>query len=921
MTVTTHHLRRRRSEDAHASGESSPPSPYAVPIAEALRQLGSDGRVGLSPAEAARRLEVSGANRLAARPATPAWRVLLGQFDDFMVLVLLGAAAISAVLGEIPDAVAVLAIVVVNAVLGYVQEARAERSLEALRRLTAPAARVVRAGRVTTVPSETLVPGDLLVVEAGDLVPADARLIEATALATEEAALTGESRPVPKDAAPLALARLQSLQDRRNGIFQGSHVVRGHGRAVVVATGMGTEVGHIAGLLETGGEGQTPLQRRLDALGHWLVVGCLVLSAVVVVAGVLQGEKPYEMFLTGVSLAVAAIPEGLPAIVTIALALGVQRMIARSAIVRRLPAVETLGCATVICSDKTGTLTQNQMAVREIYLAGQRLGVGLHNAEGEPPADVWESLVQTAILCNNAAPPGGDTASDPTEIALLDLARRGPAEVVDIREAHPRLAEIPFESERRRMTVVARHRDAVGVHVKGALEEVLGRCAWVRVPGGRQALDARWVARIRREGEAMAAAALRVLALADRALPPDWVPQEAETLERELCFLGLVGMWDPPRAEVPAAIRRCHQAGVRAVMITGDHALTAVAVARQIGLADADARVLRGDELQGMGERELAHAVETVSVFARVSPADKLRLVRALKARGHVVAMTGDGVNDAPAVQEADIGVAMGRSGTDVTREASALVLTDDNFASIVAAIEEGRAIYDNIRKFVRYLLACNTGEVLVMLGGALLGWPLPLLPLQLLLVNLVTDGLPALALGVDPPAQDVMRRPPRAPRESIFAGGLGKRIATRGTLIGLVTLLAFWITLRTTDSPEAARTAATCTLVASQLLHAFDARGERRAIWETPLRGNPALVVAVASSVAILLLMLYVPGPAALFQFAPLAPATWAVVVATALGGAIVAGVIETLRRAWVRRTTIMRLGPRRGDRRAPSA
>ena len=921
MTVTTHQLRRRRSEDAHPSGGGDPPLPYAVPAGEALRQLGSDGREGLSAAEAGRRLGLSGANRIAPRPAKPAWRVLLGQFDDFMVLVLLGAAAISAVLGEIPDAIAVLAIVVVNAVLGYMQEARAERSLEALRRLTAPAARALRGGRVTTVPSETLVPGDVLVLEAGDLVPADARLIEATALATEEAALTGESRPVPKDTAPLAAARVPSLQDRRNGVFHGSHVVRGHGRAVVVATGMDTEVGRIAGLLETGGEGQTPLQRRLDALGHWLVIGCLALSAVVVVAGVLQGEKPYEMFLTGVSLAVAAIPEGLPAIVTIALALGVQRMIARNAIVRRLPAVETLGCATVICSDKTGTLTQNQMAVRQTYLAGQRWAVGAHAAEGEPPADVWASFAETAILCNNAAPVGGDVASDPTEIALLDLARGGPAEVVAIREAYPRLVEIPFESERRRMTVVARHRGAAGVHMKGALEEVLGRCAWVRVPGGREALDARWVARIRREGEAMAAGALRVLALADRALPAQGVPPEAEALERELCFLGLVGMWDPPRAEVPAAIRRCHQAGVRAVMITGDHALTAVAVARQIGLVDAGAAVLRGEDLQNMGERELARAVETVSVFARVSPADKLRLVRALKARGHVVAMTGDGVNDAPAVQEADIGIAMGRSGTDVTREASALVLTDDHFASIVAAIEEGRAIYDNIRKFVRYLLACNTGEVLVMLGGALLGWPLPLLPLQLLLVNLVTDGLPALALGVDPPAADVMRRPPRAPRESIFAGGLGKRIASRGTLIGVVTLLSFWVTLRTTDSPEAARTAATCTLVASQLLHAFDARGERRAIWETPLRGNPALVVAVVSSIAILLLMLYMPGPAALFHFVPLPPATWSVVLATALGGAIAAGLIETARRAWVRRTTIVRLGPRRGDRRVPSA
>lgn len=912
MTVTTRRLRSQSEAERPRPGEGAP-SPYTVPAADALRLLASDGRQGLAPAEARRRLEAAGANRLASRPGTPAWRVLLGQLDDFMVLVLLGAAAISAALGEVPDAVAVLTIVVVNAVLGYAQEARAARSLEALQRLTAPAARVLRGGSVQTLPAEEVVPGDILLLEAGDLVAADARLIAATALATEEAALTGESRPVPKDTAPLPAARLASLQDRRNGVFQGSHVVRGHGRAVVVATGMATEVGRIAGLLDGGGDPQTPLQRRLDALGRWLVVGCLGLSAVVVAAGVLQGEQPYAMFLTGVSLAVAAIPEGLPAIVTIALALGVQRMIARNAIVRRLPAVETLGCATVICSDKTGTLTQNQMAVRRVYAAGHTWAMGPEGVEGGPPADLWAQLVRTAVVCNNA---GGGGADDPTELALLDLLPKGAAAIAAIRASHPRLAEVPFEAERRRMTVVVGQRDRAAVLVKGALEEVLSRCAWVLVPGGRQALDARWTTRIRREGEAMAAGALRVLALAERMLPPGPPPTDPEQLERELGLLGIVGMWDPPRPEVPQAIRRCRQAGVRALMITGDHALTAAAVARQIGLAPEGAPVLRGDDLRGMSERELARAVETVSVFARVSPADKLRLVRALRARGHVVAMTGDGVNDAPAVQEADIGVAMGRSGTDVTREASALVLTDDNFASIVAAIEEGRAIYDNIRKFVRYLLACNTGEVLVMLAGTLAGWPLPLLPLQLLLVNLVTDGLPALALGLDPPAADVMRRPPRAPRESLFAGGLGKRIASRGVLIGLVTLLSFWLTLQTTDSPEAARTAATCTLVASQLLHAFDARGERRAIWETPLRGNPALLIAVASSILILLLMLYAPGPAALFEFAPLTGATWAIVGATALGGAMVAGLAETLRRAWVARTAILHLGVRRGDR-----
>ncbi len=982
-----------RPNSAALPPEAGAPPYHFLSALEACAHQGTHPENGLTAAEVKARLLRDGPNRLLAAPRAPLWRLLLAQFDDFMVLVLLGAATVSFVLGEHADALAVLAIVAINAALGFAQETRAEKSLDALRRLAAPAARVVRDGRVQTVAAEEVVPGDLLLLEAGDRTAADARILDTVSLAVEESALTGESRPVAKNGAPLPRSSGQPSPtveasapaaprrrtagaadaprgdvppgDRRNMVFQGSHIVRGRARVVVTATGMSTEVGRIAGLILDAGFVATPLQRRLDALGRVLVLACLGISCAVVLAGVLQGEEPYRMFLAGVSLAVAAIPEGLPAIVTIALALGVQRMIARHAIVRRLPAVETLGCATVVCSDKTGTLTQNVMAVQRLFAGGwlyrvepdgilapeddglalipgpirtgpqpfqrrkgvadtERVGAG---AELEAPRDIRASLalaacLRVAVLCNDATL-SGSAAADPTETALLGLAVAAGQAPDVVRAEHPRLGEIPFESERRRMTVLCGGVDGARILIKGAVEEVLPRCVWVQTPTGRQALDARWTARIRQQGEGMAEGALRVLALAEREWPArsgsgsgggngtEGRPEEAElaAVERDLVFCGLVGMIDPPRSEVPAAIRRCQQAGVRAVMITGDHALTARAIARQIGLLSPDGRVVSGRELAEMSERELASVVEEVAVFARVSPADKLRIVRALRGRGHVVAMTGDGVNDAPAVKEADIGVAMGRTGTDVTREASALVLTDDNFATIVAAIEEGRAIYDNIRKFIRYLLACNTGEVLVMLLGALLGLPLPLLPLQLLLVNLVTDGLPALALGVDPPSADVMRRPPRAPREGVFAGGLGKRIAVRGGLIGLLSLGAFGTILARGGDLSVARTAATCTLVLSQLLHAFDARAERRTLWEVGWGGNRALLLAVASSLGILLLMLYLPPARQLFHFAAPSAADWMVVVLAAGAGAAVAGAGEAVRRAWVRRTALVRV------------
>ena len=731
---------------------------HTLTVDEAAARLRTDPDRGLAAAEAAARLLRHGPNAIAGPVRRPWWTMLAAQLRDFMVLVLIGAAAVSFLFRELADGAAILAIVAVNAVLGYLQEARAERSLEALRALTAPTARVVRDGRAGQAAAAGLVPGDLVLLEAGDRVPADLRLVGAADLAADEAPLTGESQAVEKMARPLvgegAGAGL-ATGDRRNMAYQGTHVVRGRGRGLVVATGGETEVGRIAGLIGAAGDRETPLQRRLDQVGRILVLACLLISATVVLLGVLQGEDPYRMFLAGVSLAVAAIPEGLPAIVTIALALGVQRMIRKHAIVRRLPAVETLGCATVICTDKTGTLTQNAMRVRAI-----------HPEAGE----AWRWTLETAALCNDAAGEDGD----PTEVALLRAAAEAGMDPAALRAARPRVAEVPFDSARRRMAVICaggggRHT----AHVKGALDEILARCSHVAREGGVVPLDEPARRAIRAAGDAMAGRALRVLAMARRELPPGVGPlvagegQVAATAEtdvpgaggargaggaggarsagdvprlgdagnvpgagdagaggglvaltdRDLTFCGICGLLDPPRPEAREAIRRCREAGVRVVMITGDHALTACAVAGELGLLPPGGRAATGADLAGWSDRELAVEVERTFVYARTSPADKLRIVRALQAHGHVVAMTGDGVNDAPAVREADIGVAMGRTGTDVTKEASAMVLTDDNFATIVAAIEEGRAIYDNIRKFVRYLLACNTGEILVTLS------------------------------------------------------------------------------------------------------------------------------------------------------------------------------------------------------------
>lgn len=891
-------------------------------------RLGLDPERGLSQEEARRRLEEAGENKLRATRAVSPIAVFINQFKDFMVLVLLAAAAVSWLLHEHADAAAILAIVLLNAGLGFFQEYQAERSLHALRSLSAPQARLRRSGQIRLIPAEEIVPGDVLLLEPGDRVAADARLIRATALAASEAALTGESVPVSKSCHPLAASN-PPLGDRVNMVFAGTTIVAGRGQGIVVATGMASEIGQIAGLITEAAPGPTPLQQRLEHVGRWLVLVCLFVCGAVGAAGVARGEPVRVMFLAAVSLGVAAIPEGLPAVVTIALALGVQRMVKRAAIIRRLPAVETLGCATVICTDKTGTLTRNEMTVTTAMAAsGDEYGV---TGAGYDPAGTisgpagaiaamrsWPRAIEgstplAAILlagaaCNNAEliPPensgGWRAEGDPTDAALLGLAAKAGLPLASLRQSWQRLGEIPFCPERKRMSVLCAGPDR-GTHlfVKGAADRILPLCRQALTREGTSIVTSTARAQYGNQAEDMARRGLRVLALAYRLLSPAEAREGSARpeLEVDLVFLGLTGMIDPPRAESARSIRACRQAGIKTVMITGDHPLTARAVGREIGLLDGGGRVVTGEELDRMSPGQLEAAVEQIRIYARVSPRHKLRIIRALKARGHVVAMTGDGVNDAPAVKEADIGVAMGKTGTDVTKEAASLVIVDDNFATIVTAVEEGRAIYDNIRKFIRYLLGCNTGEVLTMFLGMLLGLPLPLLPLQLLWVNLITDGLPALALGLEAAEPGIMSRPPRRPKESLFARGLWAKIFWQGAAIGLCTLVAFALALVLFPGQLArARTVAFTVLVLCQLVFALVCRSEHLPLREAGLAGNPHLLWTLGLSGLMHAAVLYLPWLSRLFATVPLGLLDWVLVAVLTTWSALLGQAYRPTRR-----------------------
>ncbi len=862
---------------------------HVTPVTEIGATLGTDVTRGLGPEEAQARLFQEGTNELRRGEAPSPWGILAGQFRSLVIWVLIGAAVVSGLLGELVDGVAIIAIVVLNAIIGFAQEYRAERAVAALARLAAPRARVVRGGQSVIVPAAEVVRGDLLLLEAGDLVAADARLVQASALRTGEAPLTGESEPVEKHAG--VYAPETPLADRRNMVFLGTSVAGGSGRAVVVATGMATEVGHIATLLETASSGETPLQRRLDQVARRLLWACAGIVVVVFLLGTLRGIAFGELFLGAVSLAVAAIPEGLPAIVTVALALGVSRMVRRNALVRRLPSVETLGCAQVICTDKTGTLTVGEMTARKLVTGERIFTVGgegyatdgaifTDGAEAHPSADaVLRALLQAAAACNDAEITHRDgrpgVVGDPTEGALLVVAAKAGITRAAVEAAMPRLSAIPFDSDRKRMTVIRRRDGGPWAFVKGAPEVILGRCATMLTAQGRAALGESERARMLEANALMANDALRVLALAER--PLDGFPAPGadrprdEDVERDLTFLGLVGLQDPPRAEAREAVRKCRRAGIRTVMITGDHPDTARAIARELGILERGDEVIVGHELDALDDAALGQRVTRAAVYARVTAEHKLRIVRAWKARGAVVAMTGDGVNDAPALKEASIGIAMGIAGTEVTKEAADMVITDDNFASIVAAVEEGRGIYDNISKTLAYLLAGNAGELTVMLMAVLIGWPLPLLPIQLLWINLVTDGLPALALATDPIDPGVLSRPPRRPDAQLLDRAFLGRLALTGVLTAAVALVAFGYEFRIDRNVVSARNACFSVLVIAELFRSFGARSDTRTVWEVGLLSNMRLFVIVLASFGLQLVIHHAPVFERLFGTEPI--------------------------------------------------
>ncbi len=886
---------------------------YKLSADDTLKQLGCDPTSGLSSTEAQERLAKAGRNELVEKGGRTRKEIIVEQLTGVLTILLFIAALISAVLGDWIEAVVIMIIVVLNAVLGYTQEYKAEQSMAALKRMAVPKVRVRRDGKIQEISAGDLVPGDLVILETGNIIPADGRVLQSVNMRVEEAALTGESEPVEKDPA-LVFETDKALGDRRNMLYSGTIVNYGRGEFVVTETGMQTELGHIATLIQGVQQEQTPLQIRLDKLGKWLAGAALILVAVVFVLGLIQGQSDIEeLLLTAVSLAVAAVPEALTATVTIALSLGAQRMLKRNALIRKLPAVETLGSVTIICSDKTGTLTLNRMTVTALDIANHSFELTQATDEtdfelvptssvpspgAQPTLDlllIAGALDNDASLSHDEKHPGRYQAvGDPTEGALVVAAAYAGIKKDDLEAAFPRVAEVPFDSVRKRMTTVHRTPQSIDelplslapiwerrinltvmppfvAFTKGAIDGMLGISSQVWVEGELHPLDDGWRTRVMASHDQMAAKGMRVLGVGLRILdsPPDETTDKA--LERDLILVGLFGMIDPPRPEVRDAVMECRSAGIRPVMITGDHPLTARHIAQQVGITDND-RFLTGQELDRLSPEELVEATRDVSVFARVSPEHKLKLIDAYQLQGNIVSMTGDGVNDAPALKKADIGVAMGITGTDVAKGAADMVLLDDNFATIVAAVEEGRVIYDNIRRFIKYLLTCNASEIAVMLIGPFLGMPLPLLPLQILWMNLVTDGLPALALGVEPPEQDVMKRPPYTANESVFGRGMVQFIVGIGIIMSVLAIGAAWELWRLGDPRW--QTVLFTTLVFSQLAVAVSTRSETNWAFSVGLFTNRSMVLAVVLTVVLQLVVIYLPLANEIFQTQPLTPA-----------------------------------------------
>lgn len=869
---------------------------YSDKLDDVVRELNTDLAQGLSDSEAAVRLQEHGSNRLNEKKPRSFLQRFLDQMKDVMIIILLIAALISLGLSiynfiqgaeaDWIEPIVIVLIVIVNGLLGVIQESKAEAALEALKNMSSPSAKVLRDGEMRSIPSTDLVPGDIVDIEAGDLVPADCRLLSSASFKCDESALTGESVPVEKDAA-VEIPDIAPLGDRLNMAYSGCAVSYGRARALVVETGMHTEMGKIASMLEEEEETVTPLQNRLAHLGKTLGFLALAICAVILVVGLIDRLPVIDMIMTSVSLAVAAIPEGLPAIVTIVLAIGVQRMVAKNAIIRRLPAVETLGSASVICSDKTGTLTQNRMTLTRLFCGGHMI-----DDLGSPLSEGALALVRLATLCTDGTVQVKDGKEvhigDPTETAIVACALHQGLDKAELTAEHPRLGEIPFDSDRKLMTVIHLIEGQNIVIVKGAPDVLFERC----ISGPVEAAAA--------ANEEMGRQALRVLAVAYKTI--DEVPMDCrpEDLEQGLTFAGLVGMIDPPRPEAVDAIRECDAAGIRTVMITGDHVVTASAIARQLGILHDDGEAVTGAQLAAMSDEELYENIRRYRVYARVTPADKIRIVKAWQQAGEIVSMTGDGVNDAPALKAADIGCAMGITGTDVAKGAADMTLTDDNFATIVTAVKEGRGIYDNIRKSVQFLLSCNLGEILTVFLAILLWRETPLMPVQLLWINLVTDSLPALALGMEPVEKDVMRRRPRAKTESLFAHGMGIRAGLQGMLIGLLSLVAYAIGSRflhpagdgffgclfaapTDDNIVLGETMAFAVLAISQLVHAFNVRSSH-SLFRVGFHTNLYMVGAFFASLFLMLAVLFIPVLQNVFEVTTLSAAAWGIVAGLAL-------------------------------------
>ena len=859
---------------------------------EVLKELGTDLSKGLTDEQVKAAREKYGFNELQAKKKKNIFQKFLEQFKDFMIIVLIVAAVVSGVVGVmegegITDTIIILVVVVANAIIGVAQENKAEKSLEALQKLSDFAAKVIRNGNIVVIPSRELVPGDIIVLDTGDYIPADLRLIEAVNLKSQEAALTGESVPVDKTTEVITNVEV-GIGDRTNMAFSSSLVTYGRGKGIVVDTGMNTEVGKIAGIINNTVETETPLQKKLNKLGKTLGIAALVICVIIFIIGLLYGKEPIHMFMTAVSLAVAAIPEGLAAVSTIVLAIGVQRMVKKNAIVKKLPAVETLGSASVICSDKTGTLTQNKMTVKKLFYNGKTEKI--ENIDTNKESDELEKLVYASMLCNDTkVGENNELTGDPTETALVDMGFKLDFQPAML-EQHPRVEEIPFDSDRKLMTTVHEENGKYIVYTKGGVDELLNRCISYQLNGEIKNDLQEYKQTIYKNNEEMAKDALRVLAMAYKVLDKKPEKEEIEKLEADLIYIGMVGMIDPPREEVKVAVEKCKTAGIKTVMITGDHKITAIAIAKDLGIIENEDEAITGAELEKMSDEDLTKNIRKYAVYARVSPEHKVRIVKAWQANGEIVAMTGDGVNDAPALKTADIGCAMGIVGTDVSKEAADVILTDDNFATIVSAVEEGRRIYDNILKAIQFLLSSNVGEIIVLFIAILIT-PLlanwfgitdisglePLLPIQILWVNLVTDSLPALALAVDPASRDIMKRKPQKAGKGVFTKGMVLRVVYQGIMVGIITLAAFIIGLATPgvedehQKIQIGQTMAFTVLALSELVHVFNIRDNKKSIFKTGIGGNRNLIFATIISALLMFIILIVPGLRNIFSIASL--------------------------------------------------